>query len=356
MANGEGELHSEESERLEAIDEISAETLPHEMPRNRGWKLALRLAFSVGLVALLIWSLPDASLSDLLPEPTWAALGWILAAIAILFLAYLMQTLRWYQVSQTLEMQPEFRRLFSHLLTGEFVSKALPTSFGGDVVRVIRQGNDTDDYADSFASVSLERLTGWFVLPVLSFIGLFLDTSLLHLGAQTSLILSVNIATLGALTAILWLAGHPRGAGRLVDRQGWRRYLGAVHLGVVEFRKSPASALRVLATGLGFQFLQCVSLWACARALEIPEITIVVCMAFFPPAAILQNFPLSLGGLGVREVVFVFLFGAIGVSSSDAIALGLLIYMVFIITSLAGAPSFFAGGFTGRSVNSAKSS
>ncbi len=355
MENGEGEYDSEESERLEAIDEIAAESLPHELPRNKGWKLALRVTFSVGLVALLIWSLPDTSLSDLVPEPTWATLGWILAAIVILFLAYLMQTLRWYQVSRTLEMQPDFRRLFSHLLTGEFVSKALPTSFGGDVVRVIRQGNDADDYADSFASVSLERLTGWFVLPVLSLIGLLLNTSLLHLGAQTSLILMVDIATLGALTAILWLAGHPRGAGRLVDRQGWRRYLGAVHLGVVEFHKAPASALRVLATGLGFQFLQCVSLWACARALKIPEVTIVVCMAFFPPAAILQNFPLSLGGLGVRELVFVFLFGAIGVSNSEAIALGLLIYMVFIVTSAAGAPSFFSGGFTGRSVDSAES-
>ncbi|MEI2638562.1 MAG: hypothetical protein V9F03_06150 [Microthrixaceae bacterium] len=42
----------------------------------------------------------------------------------------------------------------------------------------------------------------------------------------------------------------------------------------------------------------------------------------------------------MREAAFVLFFGAVGVSDSSAIALGLTVYVVFIIASLAGAPSF----------------
>jgi uncharacterized protein (TIRG00374 family) len=340
----------EDPERAEALSEIEPESLPHELPGNSGWKLALRLAFSIGLVALLIWSLPDVSLGEIFPEPTPATFAWIALALVVLMGAFALQALRWFQVSRTLEMEPSFGRLFSHVLAGEFISKALPTSFGGDVVRVIRQGNDADDYADAFASVSLERLSGWIILPVISFVGLALDPALTSLGGPSHLILVVNLLTLAGLTALLWIAGHPRGAGRWLEHSGWRRYIGAIHLGIVEFRKAPVNVWKVLGSGLGFQILQCISVWACARALQIDGVSVVVCLAFFPPAAVLQNFPLSLGGLGVREAVFLFLFGAIGVSNSDAIALGLLVYAIFILASLAGAPSFFSGGFTGKKV------
>ena len=155
------------------------------------------------------------------------------------------------------------------------------------------------------------------------------------------------LVTLIALVGLLWVAGHPRGAGRLVGRTGWRRYLGAVHLGIVAFRGRRAQAVKVLVAGLGFQLLQCVSVWCAARALRIDEVTMVATMAFFPPTAVLQNFPLALGGLGVREAAFVLFFGALGVSDSRAIGLGLLVYLVFVAASLAGAPSFARGGLGG---------
>lgn len=344
------------TERAEALADIDASTLPHDVPRNNGLKLAVRIGFSLGFLALLIWRLPDVSLADLLPEPTWATLGWILVAIVIHIGAYLLQNLRWAEVSDTLGIHLPFKRLFSHLLTGEFVSNALPTSFGGDIVRVVRQGNDAGDYADAFAATSLERLTGWLVLPVLSFTGLALDSGYRSLGSATVVVVIVNSVTLAALTALLWAAGHERLAGRLVGRAGWRRYLGAVHLGIVAFRGHPGRVTRVLVAGLGFQVLQCASVWACARAIDIPQVGMLAALTFFPPTAVVQNFPLALGGLGVREAAFVFFFGAIGVSSANAISLGLLVYLVFVAASLAGAPSFVSGGFAGDSVRKTSTS
>jgi len=45
----------------------------------------------------------------------------------------------------------------------------------------------------------------------------------------------------------------------------------------------------------------------------------------------------------VREAAFVLFFGALGVADEQAIALGLLVYLVFVVASLAGAPAFVLG-------------
>jgi len=320
-------------------------------PRNDWWRIALRIAVSLAFLGILFWRLPEVSLDEMFPSPTAATWWWIAAAIGVHVVAYVLQNLRWATVSDTLEIPLPFRRLFGHLLAGEFVSNALPTSFGGDVVRVMRQGADVGDYAESFAATSLERLTGWLVLPLLSAVGLLAVSEFRSLGAATTVAVLTDVLTLVALIALLWVAGHPRGAGRLVGRSGWRRYLGAVHLGIVAFHGRTAQAARVLVAGLGFQFLQCVSVWCAARALRIPEVTLLASMAFFPPTAVVQNFPLALGGLGVREAAFVLFFGALGVSHSQAIGLGLLVYLVFVLASLAGAPSFARGGLGGLGRN-----
>ncbi len=332
-----------EGERAGVLEEIDAEHLPHRLPANNWRSTALRVVVSCAFLGVLFWRLPDVSVDDVLPELTAAALGWVVAAVVIHMLAYLLQTLRWSTVSATLGIHLPFRRMVSHLLAGEFVSNALPTSFGGDVVRVVRQGQDSGDFADSFAATALERLTGWLVLPLLSGIALIASPDLLQLGAATTVAIITNVVTVLALVALLWAAGHERLAGRLIGSSGWRRYLAAVHLGIIAFRHHPRRVLEVLTAGMGFQFLQCVSVVAAARALQIPEVTLLAAMAFFPPTAVLQNVPLALGGLGVREAAFVLFFGALGVADSSAIALGLLVYLVFVAASLAGAPSFVIG-------------
>ncbi len=313
------------------------------LPRNNWRSVLLRVAISLAFLALLIWRLPDVSLDEVVPDLGPSTFGWVAVAVLVHVAAYALQTLRWATVSDTLGIPLPFRRLFSHLLAGEFVSNALPTSFGGDVVRVVRQGRDTGDFADAFAATALERLSGWIVLPLISTAAMLAHPDYLRLGTATVLALVINAITVVALLTIVWVAGHERGAGRLLGVGGWRRYLGAVHLGVVAFRAHPGRVVQLLVRGLGFQFMQCASVYAAAKALELPEVTMLAALAFFPPSAIAQNLPIAMGGLGVREAAFVLFFGAIGVSDGGAIVLGLLVYLVFIVASLAGAPSFAFG-------------
>jgi hypothetical protein len=59
---------------------------------------------------------------------------------------------------------------------------------------------------------------------------------------------------------------------------------------------------------------------------------------------IAQVLPISMAGLGVREGAFVLFLGPLGVAHEQAIALGLLLYLLNLAVSLLGAPAFAAGG------------
>ena len=134
----------------------------------------------------------------------------------------------------------------------------------------------------------------------------------------------------------------PRLGGRLAGNKGWLRFVGAVHLGMDRFRRHPAAALGVLAVSCAYQLTVVVASWMAAHALGL-HVGITVLLAFVPAVAIAQVIPISVGGLGLREGAFVLFLHPLGVSSSQAIALGLLVYGMNLTVSLLGAPAFAVG-------------
>jgi len=70
---------------------------------------------------------------------------------------------------------------------------------------------------------------------------------------------------------------------------------------------------------------------------------VLALLAFTPMVAIAQVLPLSLNGLGIREGAFVLFLGPLGVSTGQAVTVGLIIYALTLAVSLLGAPAFAAG-------------
>ena len=298
----------------------------------------------------MFWQLPDVEISELFPPLTAATWAWLIAATATLFVAFGLQTLRWEAVLVAMEYHLRYRRLLSDFLAGQFVSNVLPTAFAGDVVRIARVGKEIDDYPDAFASVALERLTGWLVLPSISLIALAVSPEFRGLGTATTVAVTIDVITLGALVAILAVAASRRWSNRALNATGWRRWLASIHLGIDAIRNHPGSIASIMGAGVAFQVTQCLSIWMIAKALQMPEVTILAAFAFVPPTLIGQNIPAGFGGLGIREAGFVLFFGALGADESRAVALGLVFYLITVLSSAAGAPFLAVGGQKWRDV------
>jgi hypothetical protein len=307
------------------------------MPR-RQWTGWARLAASVAIFALL---LRKAHLGRILSDAARSStLGYLLVGIATAFVGFVLSAYRWQRVLDALEVPVQLGRLLAHYLAGQFVGNFLPSTIGGDVLRVTRLSGDTGSSTASFASVVLERLSGWLVLPVLALTGLVLSPAMRSLGTATHFAFVVVAGTLAMLVIVIVLAGDARLAGRFVTRDSWTRFIGAVHLGVDRLRRHPSSALGVLAASFAYQITTVLTFALAIRVVGL-HVPIIAVLAFAPIVAIVQVISPLLGGLGVREgALYLFLHPLVGASTAQASAVGLLFFGMIVTVSLLGAPAF----------------
>ncbi|HUS61151.1 MAG TPA: lysylphosphatidylglycerol synthase transmembrane domain-containing protein [Acidimicrobiales bacterium] len=302
----------------------------------------LRVVTTVVMLAVLQ---PRLDISRLVPLKRPATLGWLLAAVAVSIAAACVSAVRWQRVLIALDRPTRLAGLISHCFAGLFVGNFLPSTIGGDIVRVSRLSSATGDSPTSFASVVLERLTGWIVLPLLTLSGLLLNPGLLRLGTASRVAVAVAMTTVLLLGGIVLAAvSRPRPAGPLTDRIGWQRFMGALHIGIDRFRSRPAATIPVILTGFAYQLLVVLAAFLGARALGLP-LSPSAALVFVPAVAMLQVVPITMGGLGVREGALVLFLSrsGLGASVEQAIAFGLLLYLMNIVVSLIGAPAFAAG-------------
>jgi len=307
---------------------------------GRGWKFWLRIAVSGGLLAILVLNVPD--FSGVIPHRHHGRTVVLLAAaILVTFVGIVLSAWRWQRVLAVFDVHVPLSTLTKHYLAGQFVGNVLPSTIGGDVLRVSRSSNDTGSTTIAFASVALERLTGFVALPLLVFIGFLLKPSLRNEDHAWVALLVAGI-TLVVLTLILLLAGHPRLAGRFTNNTNWTRFIGAIHLGVDNMRHRPRQAAAVLATALIYQASVVVAVALIFRTLDLP-VPIAAAFAFVAAVAMVQVLPLSFNGLGVREGMLVLFLVPLGVSKAQAIAAGLLWLTAMLVVSMCGAPAFAVG-------------
>lgn len=307
--------------------------------------LLLRIGVSVGLLVFLFVTV-DIDFGELWPDDG-QAVGWLLVAFGCMVGSLILASFRWQQVCRALGLSIETVRLFWHTIAGQFLSNFVPTTVGGDVLRVSRLGKDTGDRPASFTTVILERLSGWMVLPASIFLGLASDPALRSLGTATRGAMVAAIVTLVALLLIIIAAGNDL-TGRLLEHyEGPLRWLHAVHEGLDALRARPRQIVRILATGAAYQGMLILAFWCAAQSIGIEGFGLRAAAAFVPAVLIVQVLPLGIGGLGVREGALVLFLGSLDVPDEQAVALGLTIYALTILMSLLGLPSLVFGGGLG---------
>jgi glycosyltransferase 2 family protein len=311
--------------------------------KRRTIVLVARMAASVVMLWVLLSRIPEFDANAVVPDWSVASVMWLTGAALLTLAAIFLSTLRWKEVLSALGLRARLGRLLSVYLAGQFVANVLPTTIGGDVLRVSRLSRDTGEAPRTFASVVLERLTGWLVLPVITCVGFLVNPGLTHLGTATHVALALAGGTLVGLAVLLVVvASRPLGE-RPGAPAGWRRFAGAVHLGVDRLRRQPTVALRVLAVGFAYQLALVLAAVMAAQALGLRVAGLTAMLAFFPAVAIAQVLPIGISGLGVRESAFVLFLTPLGVPAEQAVALGLLLYVLNLAVSLLGAPAFAIG-------------
>jgi glycosyltransferase 2 family protein len=333
--------------RMAAPETAGAGRARRHLRLSGAMKLALRIAVSVALLVLLVTKIPA---DEVQPKDTHTGTLLFLAFGVLFTLAgFVLSAWRWQRVFAVFDRHVSLRTLLNHYLAGQFVGNVLPSTIGGDVLRVSRAARTTGTSDVAFASVVIERLSGFVALPLLSLVGFALEPALLDID-QSWIALMIAGATIAALVVIVFLAGSPRVAGRFADHQNWMRFIGAVHVGIDRIHREPRRAVGVLVAAITYQLAVLISVYCAVHALgvSLPNGAI---LAFLPAVAAAQALPISLSGLGIREGLLVILLHPLGVPTGKAIGIGLLWYGMTLVVSLLGAPAFAVGHRHDRAIH-----
>ncbi len=297
----------------------------------------LQVAISALLLALI---LRQVSWSEV-----WAALRqidgrWLLAAWLLFLAGVAVRARRWQVLLDALAVRRPWRELVAWYLAAGFFNIILPTGFGGDVVRAAELAQDTGRPARVVNSVIVDRYLGIMVLLAM---GLIAAAFRPGLASPATLILTAALFGGGLIAG--WLLRRPwhEAWGRLGGRAG--RMAGRLHLADLAdaFAAYDRRALaRGLIASLAFNLLQIGWNVAIGWGLGL-RLPLVAYLIFVPLTAVALLLP-AFGGLGVRELSYVGLFGQAGVPAAAALALSLGVYIIVVTTGLVGGVVYLAGG------------
>ncbi len=168
---------------------------------------ALRFARIAVTAALITYILHKAGLfsvegwQHLLDTFAHISLPLVLASIGVELLLILSSAFKWYMLLHSRGLPVSLWRLLAYYMIGMFFNLILPTSVGGDVVRMHELGRYTGRYADAVASVFIDRFSGMATLVVLALLAVVANLRLLN---QSWLTMGLAIAVGGA-AFICWL-------------------------------------------------------------------------------------------------------------------------------------------------------
>lgn len=292
------------------------------MSRRRGISTqALRLVSSLVALALLVYLVVEQGWSEI-----WSGvqrLGWerIAVCMVLMLISRLAVAARWYSLVRWVERPLNFRQSLRITFAGLFASNFLPTTVGGDLVRLVGAGRHMD-IVTAGASLMMDRLVGMAGMAVtvpLSFPVLWPQS----VGLPASGVLWAGVG--GGPAWVAWLrANLARAWQRLGDAlQIWLRRPGALAAGLAY------NAVHMLCLFLIMSLLldgmgQHMAFWSIAGLYSLVYFVTLI--------------PISINGYGLQELSMTLIFSNLG---QAPMAVGLTTALMFrtlmMVASLPGA-------------------
>jgi len=263
----------------------------------------------------------------------------VVLSVLILFILNLSSSIKWYMLLKSRHIQIELWRVYAFYNIGRFFNLILPTSLGGDVVRIYQLGKFTGKNHTAAASVIVERFTGMLTLILMAAVAVVLN---LKLFTQEWLSIALIIGIL-LISTVAWIIFYKNSfilfkklfgdKFKVIDKIFTK--IEKVRKPIFEFKEDRRAMSWAMINSLIFQLLAVINVWLSSLAFG-DELTIVSLLVAVPVILFIMNIPFSIGGIGLMEFAYVFTLPLFGASTSLALSTVLLIRAKSILDSVFG--------------------
>ena len=305
---------------------------------RRYGRTALQVAVSGGILAFLLVAIDLGRTVDLIAASNAAYLG---VALVIWLVTTWAMAWRWQALLASKGIDEPLGWLTKLYFVGYAATQVLPTSIGGDAVRIVEHARRRPDAkGEAAAAVVMERALGGVGTVVLVALGLAVAAGRYE---DVELVVAVELASVAAVVVLAVLVFSTRTA-RLLEarvfplarRARLERPFASLYAAMHGYRSQPRVLALVLAATLAIQLARVVAIWLCGEAVGV-DVSPLVYAVLGPLLFMVMMVPFTINGLGVREAFFIAFLGSFDVSAAAAFATGFLFYVVTVVASLPGA-------------------
>jgi uncharacterized membrane protein YbhN (UPF0104 family) len=287
----------------------------------------LRIFGSLFSIALLIYLISKQGWEETVATVRGIPVPTLLTVLGLMLLSRLAVSLRWYSLLHAIDPQFPYLKSLKLTFAGLFAANFLPTTIGGDVIRIAGVLRSSEGRLDRVTSIAADRLVGLAGMALVLPLGLRDGWNWIRF----------NLFQSAAFPTALLFATLPVGQSTIAER--WERLRGRA-LRALNSLTAWLRRPRAVLTALVFTLIHMACLFliislflhGMEETISFATISGLWSMTYF-----ISLMPFSIAGLGIREVTITLIFQEVaGISPESALALAVLLRVLELIASLPG--------------------
>ena len=293
------------------------------------FSLAARAAISAALLYFVLqrvsWDVVAKRLHEI-------DIAWFLFAVAVIFIQALFLAARWRFIAMQSGASLAPRRAARFSLVSIFFNQALPSTIGGDAVRIWLLAREGAGWKSATYSVLADRAIGLAALSSLVVLCLPWTLALMQDPVGRIALVLIAAGSLGATTAFLALgAVHWHWLERF-----WaiRHISGAARVAFATLRHR-RPGIDVVILSVTIHLMTVAAAWAAARAGAAP-LSFFNALLLVLPVILVATIPVSIAGWGVRESAMMAAFSYAGLAETDGLVVSILFGAATFMVGIAG--------------------
>jgi uncharacterized protein (TIRG00374 family) len=221
--------------------------------------------------------------------------------------------------------------LIKQYFIASFFNNILPTALGGDGVRVFLLSECGISKSQSVSFILVERLIGFFSYILIA----FFTTFFISIPSQVKGLIYFITFVYAALVVSIFYFGW-----RINEDKIRILWLKKVISAFLLFRDNRKAIVFAFFVSFLFQITNIFISYMVSLTFDM-EIPFLFFLGFLPLIGLVVMIPISLGGVGLREMAFVYFFSQVGASQENSLVISLGTYLTLVLSGLMGAFLFF---------------
>jgi len=255
--------------------------------------------------------------------------GWIFVALLMQLTSTYLAAYRWFKISQLLVFKERLSFYVQSYFKGTFFNQVLPSSIGGDAVRIIDLTREGYDKRDALYGVFVDRIVGLVGLLVLNLLA-----TLIFFGTfERDFSLLIILITVSGISGFALLF-HLHRLTFLENIKGLNLFVKLANR-LNSLYASRMLLIKHISISVIVHLFSVLTMYGLSLALGL-DLSFQTLLIAVPPVFLLTIVPISLAGWGVREGAMIGIFMLVGADQTKVLAMSILYGFLLILSALPG--------------------